>query len=174
MDESLSEAIREAYATSPIDAVLLHTLEIRNPNFTTPIRIVMAQPDRYLTLEPGADIDPGESVLFTAFAFDFDMPQLTDGKPPSMGITIDNVSRDVLYYIDLASQNPESTQVVYRLFLDSDHSTPQNIPPIIMDVGTVTVDAFSIRFQATFGDLANRTFPGLTYTSFAFPGLVAN
>ena len=32
-DVTLSEALREAYASAPSDVVILHTLELRHPDF---------------------------------------------------------------------------------------------------------------------------------------------
>lgn len=32
-DTTLSEALKEAYASAPSDVILLHTLELRHPSF---------------------------------------------------------------------------------------------------------------------------------------------
>jgi hypothetical protein len=42
-DPTLSEAIQEAYAHAPSDAIILHTLELRHPDF----RDDSGQPSRH-------------------------------------------------------------------------------------------------------------------------------
>ena len=39
-DFSLEDALKEAYASAPASEVILHTLELRHPSFTQPIRVV--------------------------------------------------------------------------------------------------------------------------------------
>ena len=39
-NDLLSDALKEAYASAPVDAIPLHTLELDHPTFTTPIRVV--------------------------------------------------------------------------------------------------------------------------------------
>ena len=53
-DPSLSAAIKEAYASAPTDTVILHTLELRHPDFVAPIRDVNDHANLTATLEATA------------------------------------------------------------------------------------------------------------------------
>jgi len=50
-DSTLSQALKEAYASAPSDLVIYHTLELRHPSFTSPIRVVRDYADLVATLE---------------------------------------------------------------------------------------------------------------------------
>ena len=77
-DVTLSDALKEAYASSPSDVVILHTLELRHPDFkneagvTTAIRVVRDQQDLFARLEPSAPLYPSQMVRFVAMGFDLD------------------------------------------------------------------------------------------------------
>ena len=71
-DNTLSEALKEAYASAPSETVLLHTLELRHPAFVddngnpTAIRIVRDNKNYICRLEDTAPLNPGEEVEFQA------------------------------------------------------------------------------------------------------------
>ena len=173
-DPALSAAIAEAYASAPQDEVILHTLEIRHDHFDTPIRVVRDHADHDLTLEATAPIDPSTEVTFTAFSFDFTLPEVNDRGNPEILITIDNVSAEIIGYIDAAAQTPDLIEITYRPYLSSDTSAPQMDPPLTLTVREIEADIFQIRVRAGFPNLANRKFPNETYTSERFPGLIAS
>ena len=62
-------------------------------------------------------------------------------------------------------------QVIYREFLSSDLSAPQNNPPLRMTIMTVSATVFKVTATAGFPDLMNRRFPSLEYDAQTFPGL---
>lgn len=170
---ALAAAIAEAYASAPAAEVILHTLELRHPSFTTPLRVVNDHRDLTATLEADAPQDPGAAVLFVAFSFRFKLPDVQKSGMPEIEIEIDNVSRDVLDYIDQAANSADLIEVTYRPYLESDTSAPQMDPPITLVLHDVDADVFSIRGRASFGDYGNRRFPGEWYDAQRFPGLVA-
>lgn len=172
-DTTLSQALAEAYASAPADDVILHTLEFRHPSFTTPIRVVRDYADLTATLEAGAPLNAGQAVTFVAFAFDFRLPDVLSSGVPEIEITIDNVSRDIIGYLDQAAQSASLIEVTYRPYLASDLTGPQMDPPLTLVVREATADVFRVVCKAGFGDLANRKFPSQLYTAERFPGLVA-
>lgn len=175
MPNTLSEALEEAYATAPAGQVILHTLEFRHPSFTVPLRVVNDQQDFIGTLEASAPIDPSTAVTFTAFAFELIPPSVeSTGSMPEITITIDNVSRDILGYMDLAANSPNLIEVTYRPYLSTDTSEPQMNPPLTMTVRTVEADIFRITAIASFGDFINKAFPATLYDSTRFPALIAS
>jgi hypothetical protein len=174
MPNTLTEAIEEAYATAPAGQVILHTLEFRHPAFTEPLRVVHDQQDFVGTLEPTAPENPNEAVTFTAFAFDFVPPDVdSSGSMPEVTIAIDNVSREVLGYMDLAANSADLIEMTYRPYLSTDPSEPQMNPPLTLTVRTVEADIFRITARASFGDFINKAFPATLYDATRFPALIA-
>jgi hypothetical protein len=171
-DSTLSEAIKEAYASAPSDEVILHTLEIWHPNFTTPIYVVRDFSDLEATIEATAARNAGTAVTFIAFAFDIVPPDVDKGGVPQCVIEIDNASRDILASIESAMGSTDSITVIYRAYLSSDLTGPENDPPLELTIHSITADPFKVRAVAGFGNLANLKFPRLEYSAETFPGLV--
>lgn len=167
-DPALTAAIEEAYASAPADEIIYHTLEFSHPDFVAPIYVVRDRADLTATLEDGVT-----SVTFTAFAFDFHLPPLEQTASPEIVISIDNVGREIIPYLDAAAQSADLITVTYRPYLSSDLSAPQMDPPISLVVREVTADVFKVECRATFGDFANRRFPSESYDAHRFPGLIA-
>lgn len=172
-DATLSQAIKEAYATAPAGEVILHTLEFRHPEFTTPLRVVRDKADLEAFLESTAPENPSEEVLFVQYAFDLELPDVTSGSSPELLLTIDNVSRDIMAYLDLAANSQDLIEVTYRCYLSTDLSAPQNDPPLTMTLKEVECDIFRITARCGFGDYANRPFPRDVYDLQRFAGLLA-
>ncbi len=171
-DPSLSAAIKEAYASAPTDSVILHTLELRHPDFVAPIRVVNDHANLTATLEAAAPVNPGQSVEFIRFAFRFTMPELMTTGTPEIEIEIDNVDASIVAYMDAAAQSDQLIEVTYRPYLSTDLSAPQMDPPITLVMHDVECDVFAVRGRASFGDFANYRFPTETYDQERFPGLV--
>lgn len=171
-DPSLSDAIQEAYATAPAGEVVLHTLEFRHPSFTQPLRVVRDRADLNATLESTAPENPNEEVTFVQFAFDLELPDVTNGSSPELLLTMDNVSRDVMGYLDLAANSQNLIEVTYRPYLLTDTSEPQMNPPLTMTLKEVECDIFRITARCGFGDFANRPFPRDVYDLQRFAGLL--
>lgn len=171
-DFTLEDALAEAYASAPSSEVILHTLEIRHPSFTVPIRVVRDFNDFTAYLEADAPADPGAQVTFVAMAFDFSLPDVEKAVSPEIDISLDNVSGELIGYLDAAAQTPDLIEVTYRPYLASDPSGPQMNPPLTLVIRSVSADVFRVRARAGFADLANRKFPNEVYDAERFPGLV--
>jgi hypothetical protein len=171
-DTTLSEAIKEAYASAPADQIIYHTLEIWHPNFTVPIYVVRDFNDLTATKEATAARDASTAVTFVGFAFNLTPPEVDMGGVPQCVIEIDNVSREILANIEASMGSTETITVIYRAYLSDDLSGPENDPPLELTIHSITADPFKVRAVAGFGSLANLTFPRLEYSSEVFPGLI--
>jgi len=171
-DSTLTQAIKEAYASAPAGVVIHHTLELWHPAFTQPIRVVRDYADLTATLEATAPRDPGAAVTFVAFAFDFTKPEVSSSGVPQITITMDNVDRAIVANVEAALASTELVSVIYREFISTDLSAPQNNPPLQMTILSVTADVFKVTATAGFTDLQNRRFPTLEYSAEVFPGLL--
>lgn len=183
-DNNLSKAIEEAYASAPVDSVILATIELRHSAFVdgngdpAPIRVIADYRDWTGRLEATAPLNAGEFVNFTAYAFEVTFPSVEDGAQPELEIKIDNVSQEIIKQIDLAAVSSEKVELTARLFLTSDvdingyFNGPQNDPPIHLSINYIKADIFQVLAKASFDDISNKAFPGEDYTAATFPGLV--
>lgn len=183
-DSSLKQAIKEAYASAPVDAVTLATIELRHSAFVdaqsnpAPLRVIADHRDWTGRLENTAPLNAGEFVNFTAYAFEVTFPSVEDGAQPELQLKIDNVAQDILKQIELAAVSDEAVQLTARLFLSTDidvngyFNGPQNDPPLHLVVNFIKADVFTITANASFSDMSNKAFPGEDYTAARFPGLV--
>lgn len=170
-DTTLSEAIKEAYASSPAIPEI-HTLEFRHPNLTEPIRIALWNGSFTAYLEADAPANPGEEVTFAGLRFDFKKPKISPDGVPTMDITVDNVSRVIGDALSDATQSSTPVEMTYREYLGNDLSGPQNDPPITLQVIDATSDLMLVTITCGVESLMNRKFPYDTYTAQRFPGLV--
>ena len=170
-DTTLSQAIKEAYASAPSDDIIYHTLEIWHENFTQPIYVVRDYADLEATIESGAARNAGLSVTFIRFAFEIVPPEVDKGGVPQCIIELDNVSRDIVANIELARGSSSTITMIYRAYLSSDLSGPENDPPLELSILSITADPFKVRAVAGFSSLANLKFPKQEYSAEVFPGL---
>ena len=171
-DSTLTQALKEAYAAAPANVIVFHTIEIDHPAFSTPIRVVRDTADLVATLEATAPYNPSTAVTFVGFRFDIVPPEVGATAVPQCVIEIDNVDRSILAQIEAAMGSTSLITCIYRQFLSTDLSAPQNNPPLSLTIFTISATVFRIRATAGFDNLQNLKFPGITYTSEVFPGLI--
>lgn len=171
-DSTLSQAICEAYASAPNNSVAYHTLEIYHPSFTTPIRVVRDFVDLSAKLESTAPRDANTYVNFVGYAFDIVPPEVSTTGVPTLQITIDNVARDIMAGLEGAVTTNTPITIIYRMYLSTDLTAPQNNPPMSLTIISISADVFKVTATATFGDLVNKKFPAVLYNVETFPGLV--
>ena len=174
-DNTLSEALKEAYASAPSDVILLHTLELRHPAFVdetgnqTAIRVVRDNVNHTCTLENSAPLNPGEAVEFVAMAFDLELPPVNNTPTPEISVTIDNVSTEMNDRSAIETQ--DMIELTYRPYLSDDLTTPQMDPPITLVITDIHVDCYKITATARMMDIGNKSFPSENYTVKNYPGL---
>jgi hypothetical protein len=144
-----------------------------HPTFSVPIRVVRDLVDLEATLEDTAPRNPSTEVTFTAFAFDVVPPEVQSQAMPTCVIEIDNVGRDLMQQLEAAATSNDLLTIIYRQFLESDKSAPQNDPPLTLTVLAISANVMRIRATCGFNDLLNKRFPNEEYTAERFPGLVA-
>ena len=173
-DISLSEAIREAYASAPAQ-VIYHTLELRHASLTTPIRLVLGNDNIDAKLEADAPANPGETVTFTRYFFRFTRPDVSPDGVPTLKLEIENIDRIITAALIDVSQSETPLKATYREFLDSGLTVgPENDPPIHMDVFDATADLLVVTATAGFPNFMNRKFPTMEYNAQTWPGLVVS
>lgn len=173
-DPALSEALREAYASAPVNQVIYHTLELWHPVFTTPIRVVRDVRALDARIEASAARNAGELVTFAHYAFDVVQPDTVTESLPQATIEIDNVGREIIAQIDEAIIAGAPIVVIYRQYLsDTAEDGPENDPPLQLTLIKVSATSTRIRAVAGFAMLLDRKFPRLEYDLETFPGLAS-
>jgi len=176
-DTSLSQALKEAYASAPSNVVILHTLELRHPSFVdeqglpTTVRVVRDNTDLVAKLEDNAPLNPTEWVTFIAMGFDLELPPVDTAPVPEISITLDNVSREMVTHLNNAAESQDKIEVTYRPYLSTDLEGPQMDPPITLVLTEVEADVFKVTGRARMLDIGNKAFPSITYNSTNYPGL---
>lgn len=171
-DPTLSDAIREAYATAPVDEIIHHTIELSHPAFTQPIRVVQDKVALDARIEAGAAFNAGEVVTFAPWGFNVVPPEVSSDAVPEMVLEIDNIDRAILAELDAAVMSGEEVTVIYRQYLD--HAAldgPETLPPPEMTLTAVSANPFRLRGVASFDTLYDAAFPNLFYDLETFPGL---
>lgn len=173
---SHSEAVAEAYASATAGVVVLTTLEIWNPSFEAPVRVVNDYRNLTATLEATAPRNPSTAVVFLAIPFKYIRQEQTadmqnSGAPAAVQIEIDNVSRQFSELMILARESQEPTVCIEREYLPSDTTGPHVIPVTTVILNNIVLTAEVVRASLSFGDLTNRKFPPKTYTTELFPML---
>lgn len=177
MADPWTEAWEEAEATAPPGVLIYATIELIHPAFVDEsdvafsIRAVAGTGSAFnATLEDDAPLNAGEEVTFSAIPFTSERPEFVDGQPPTSEITLDNVAREVMPYLEAAVRQRADLQLIYREFRSDDTSAPC-YGPVSFVIKQVTVTRTRISGKAQIDDLANRKFPRHFYTLREFPGL---
>lgn len=176
-DSKLSQAIKEAYASAPSGVIIIHTLEFRHQNFRdefnqpTAIRVVLGHQQLEARLEADAPQDPLAYVIFIPMAFELSLPNVEHLAMPEIGISIDNVSREIEDNLTIAAASPYPVEVTYRPYLNTDLTEPQMNPPLTMTLISAEADDFKVTARAVYGNAANVLVPRETYNTARFQGI---
>jgi len=165
MNPSLTDAIKEAYASAPASKVILDTLEIRQTGVQDTIYIVKAP------LPLSAYDENGNLLNFRAAGFQFTLPAESEEGFRSLNIAVDNIDRTASDFAKTAKLSQVPVECVYRPYLSDDLSAPQMVPPLVLYLKDIQVNTFQVTGRATFMDLVNMKFPSELYTRLRFPSL---
>lgn len=164
---TLSEALKEAYASAPSNVVILECIQIAHVSLMEVISLVKNNEDLDLTLEDSS------VVTFEGAAFQLSLPAKADSALQQLSIKIDNIDQRVSDFINDAKNFTTPVEITYRVYLSTDLTTPQNSPPLILYLSDVKVTQFDVTGTANFADLINKKFPSEFYTAARFPSLNA-
>lgn len=165
MNESLSEALKEAYALAPASKAVIDTLEIRQDGVQEPA--YLAQSVRDVT----ALDENGVERTFRKSGFQFTLPPSSREGFQSLNIAIDNIGREVGDFVQAAQDEPVAVKVIYRPYLSDDLTGPQMDPPLVLFLKDVQLTTHQVTGRATFLDVVNKKAPSELYTRERFPAL---
>lgn len=168
---TLTDAIKEAYASCPSDVAVIDTVEIYHPDWASIIRLVRDKENLTATLEESAHNNPGASVVFTAMDFTLNQPRIGEGRQ-ELELTVDNASLLLIPLLeshDLSSL--DEARVIYRPYLSTDLTGPHMNPPLNLSIISVSANMHSVTLRCGYANFANLRFPRQVYTVDDFPGL---
>lgn len=178
-DEAMTDALAEAAALAPAEEIFYETLEFRHPDFADEngdvdsLWLVADNVDLVAPLEADAPVKGGQWVTFSRSGISgVYRPPIEPGATPEIEITVDSVSRAIIYYLDLAMESAQPLTVVYRPYLDSAIADgPQMDPVLTLEVADITVTLTNIKIKARTRIDLRGAFPVKQYTVTDFPGL---
>lgn len=166
-----STAYAEACAVSPVNRVLLITIELHHPSFAQPARIVADKRDLTAKLEADAPANGGEFVLWTAVAVRASLPRETDTGGQVAALSVDGVSRFLAEQLDAAVQTSDPLTMILREYVSNDLAGPARLPVPRFTLRNVNVTERTVTAEAVLGERVNRGYPALFYTPAKYPGL---
>lgn len=156
--------VLEIFRASGGRDVEIPTLELSCPAWDASKFICGGFYDQVFTTEDG------RTVTFQAAGIDVALPKKDTDGSQQLGIAIDNVRGDAQLLLDQAKEAGELVTVIYRSYLDSDHSAPAD-RPIRMSVLSASMSGASVQLSCGYFDLINAAWPRDRYTSLFAPGL---
>lgn len=171
-----ADAWAEAEATVAPSVLVFDTLELQHPAFLEgetpiPLRFVCDVEPRTLTIEDGADFDPGAPVTFQPIAFEASFPEFAEQRIPEVRVAVDNVARELMPYLEAAVVVRADLKVLVRQYREDDTSEPV-YGPVEFVIRKVTVTGTRVEGMARLEDLTNMKFPSRVYTRAQFPALM--
>lgn len=170
---TMSQAIKEAYARAGSTTVHKIALELRHTSWPVPARMIDHATDVTLTLEPGAPVGAGQSVVFVGTGMEANEPELGAEPTAEMTITIDGVAGGMQALLEATSDSPSPIQVTIRaVALDTDNDAVVGVlTPYHLQVKSAAIDMTTVRL--TMGRVApvNMKFPRVKYSPETYPQL---
>ncbi len=163
---AISQALKEIYASAPATQRYVETLSFSHSLFSKTYYLTNDNMPWSFLLETG------QLVTFQQVPFRIVLPT-SDGKGnQDLGLTIANIGRDLVDPIEAAIANPsEPIKCVYRVYLDTASTSPQNTPPLNLIITGIQYNREAVTASATRMDVLNRAFPYNFYKTSDFPGL---
>lgn len=170
-DPAVSAAMAEAYASAPEGQVVLDTLELWHPAFTTALRIVADNGALEARLEPDAPREAGALVAFIPLGFRLRPPETMADAPGVLEAEIDTAGREIVAEIDAAVSSLAPVEVIWRRFIGDEAEDGPDYVVRGLTVRAVSATPFRLSAQAGWQDLVNERFPRLIYDRERFPTL---
>jgi hypothetical protein len=164
----LSDELKALYCTAPYGEYYIETLTLEHPLFPGGIRYITNRLQGW-----GAELETGQNVFFEYLPFAVIPPDKAEQAAVELKVGLDNTSRALMDELEnLSTQPTDPISLTYRLYLESDTTTVQNDPPLVLEVVGVTATQTSISFVAGLLNLRSKPFPSQLYSIENFPGLV--
>lgn len=177
MAATYTDAWAEGEANCVIDGEQFITVELQHPGFVDeadqpiPLRYVLDVMERHFAIEDDAAFDAGETVPFSPAGFECEHPTMADGRPPVARLRLDDVSGELVVYLDKATAYRADLKVIVRGYR-SDYPDAPSYGPVELVLTDIVKDSTGVEGTATIVDFGDRKVPSRVYTLEDYPGLV--
>lgn len=182
MPVTVEQAYAEALAVQRTDVVTYYTLELLNPAWVAPVRVVEGWEAIVATLEAdapdgagGVSPDAGQPVEFLPAAIRLTLPPVVPGYEPTLEIVVFDPAGLVVQRLNEATNDgvQEITTAVFRPYTSNDLSKPATLPSLEMEVRRVRASPRQgeVRATASLSSMLNLSCPWKTYNTREYPGL---
>lgn len=166
---AISQALQEVYAGSS-SSRYVETLELAHSTWSRSFFIHNDTTQKDWTFKLIASSAP---IVFEGLPFRVQLPSSDAGMLQDLTIAIANPGARMMTALDQAIKKPrEPIKVLYRVYLDTPNSIPENNPPLQLSITNLSVDMNMVTATAERFDVLNRPFPTIRYRAEEFPGLV--
>lgn len=156
MPRNLSEAARRNLNATSATEPLLTLLEITHPDLAAPVRVV----------NDVQDITVAGSV-FIACAFNLQLPEESDGRVPQAQLTVDNVGRELVQWIELSRGGIDAQCRILQLL----RSQPTVIEyDITLDMSGIEVSQTAVTATLGYVDFLSKQAVAISYRPETAPG----
>lgn len=170
---TLSEAWQEAAAIAPVGRAILAAYELWHPSLAEPIRFLNDTEDLVATLEADAPRDAGVAVTFIACPVSMKRPEESDtASSPSLELSRPDVAGIMNQALKAAAGSLVPWTLIEREFASDDTSGPARLPPLSMELSSVTMSEAELSIAAQYDDDFNLAIPRLTFKRSEYPGLM--
>lgn len=170
---TLTEAWQEAAAIAPVGRAILAAYELWHPSLSEPIRFVNDTEDLVATLEADAPRDAGVAVTFIACPVSMKRPEESDtASSPSLELSKPDVAGLMNEALKAAAGSLVPWTLIEREFASDDTSGPARLPPLSMELTSVTMGDSDLSIAAQYDDDFNLAIPRLTFKRSEYPGLM--
>ncbi|HNC51255.1 MAG TPA: DUF1833 family protein [Accumulibacter sp.] len=157
MARAYSSAYRSTLAQTSAPEAPVVLLQIDHPALSAPVRVVNDTVD--LT---------SNGSLYVAFPFDCQLPDDFEGQLPRASLVIDNVGRDLMYWIETSGGGQGSTATFSQVM----RSRPDVVEwSILMYLYNVTADARHVSAELGFANFFGRPAVQLNFRPDSAPGI---
>jgi len=164
--DDMTEAIKEAYASSPVGVAILATMELTHPAWDEPVRVVYDHQDLVAPVVVG-----GPDVTFKRCSFGLTPPK--QGKDmPQLSIWVDNVSREIGQAMQAARGTRAVVKLTFREYLSDNTAAGPQYTLSGLAMKKVTITAHRVIGTCGFLDFLSKKVPRLKFTRAEYPGLV--
>lgn len=144
--------------------VIIDTLELSCPAWPDSYRFCTGYEEQVFGLEDG------RTALFQPVGISLALPKKNNSGSQTLTFSIGILDGEAQRSIEAALEANEACQLTYRVFLDSDKTSPSQAP-YYMKVAGGSMEEDVLTIQANFFDMINVAWPRDRYTTKFAPGL---
>jgi len=166
MSRTVSLTLRTAANAEATGEILIFLVTVTHELLETPLRF-SSDPTERLSVDPLVYGTSSRGDTYSFLPLGLVLPDDSDGTPPAIKLTIDNVSRDM---IPLLRSVSTPATVTVELVLASDPDTVEVAWPDF-DLVNASYDAGQVSIDLAVNALATEPYPAGSFTPSGFPGM---